>query len=440
MDLDPAWKTAPTPPTWLRAFLLRFGLVYSALFLIPVLAGSAYGFKWTEDVVGKVTHAIIDPVAHGVLGISYELTWGGGSGDKTTDWVWILCCAAIALIASLVWLAIDRRRAHEARIRAVLRIVIRYGIAYTLLSYGISKLFIRQFPAPSGSRLLQTYGDSSPMGLMWTFMGASPAYVFFSGAAETVGALLLLFRRTTTLGALVLGVVMVNVVMMNFCYDVPVKGHSSHYLVMCVYLIGPDALALFRFLVLRQPAHPDIEDRAISRRWMRVARLVLKYGFTGLILFSNVYGAASRRASSAADVWYDGTWQVTEFQRNGQTVPPLPGETTRWNRIRFQVSGDQRYVRWRFMDSAMTDLYTVVLDDKAQNLIFKHERADGDRKSTEPTVPVVLHYVRHDATHLTLDGKVGGDTLTMQIEHFDPDKTLLMSRGFHWINENPFNR
>jgi hypothetical protein len=73
-------------------------------------------------------------------------------------------------------------------------------------------------------------------------------------------------------------------------------------------------------------------------------------------------------------------------------------------------------------------------------MTFKHERADGDHKSTEPTVPVVLHYVRRDATHLTLDGKVGGDTLVMQIEHFDPDKTLLMSRGFHWINEDPFNR
>ena len=441
IDLSPACKTAPPPPTTLlRAFLLRFGLVYSALFMIPVLAGSAYGFEWTGKLVESAIRAIVDPVAHGVLGISYELTWGGGSGDKTADWVWILCCAATALIASLVWLAIDRRRAHDAQIRTVLRILIRYSIAYTLLSYGISKLFTRQFPLPSGGRLLQTYGDSSPMGLLWTFMGASPAYVFFSGAAETVGGLLLLFRRTTTLGALVLAVVMVNVVMMNFCYDVPVKGHSSHYLAMCVYLIGPDVVALFRFLVLRQPAQPCIEDPVITRRWMRVARAVLKYGVTGLILFTNVYGEGFQRTTSAADAWYEGTWQVTEFQRNGQTVPPSPSEKTRWLRIRFQVSGDQRYIRWRYMDATTADLYSMVLDDKAQNMTFKHERADGDHKSTEPTGPLVLHYVRHDATHLTLEGKVGGDTLVMQIERFDPDKTLLLSRGFHWINEDPFNR
>ena len=55
---------------------------------------------------------------------------------------------------------------------------------------------------------------------------------------EVLGALLLLFRRTTALGAAVLAVVLVNVVMMNFCYDVPVKINGVHYLGAIQPLIG----------------------------------------------------------------------------------------------------------------------------------------------------------------------------------------------------------
>jgi len=42
--------------------------------------------------------------------------------------------------------------------------------------------------------------------------------------------------------------------------------------------------------------------------------------------------------------------------------------------------------------------------------------------------------------HLELEGKVGADDLRVRLERFDPTKMLLMSRGFRWINEEPFNR
>ena len=54
--------------------------------------------------------------------------------------------------------------------------------------------------------------------------------------------------------------------------------------------------------------------------------------------------------------------------------------------------------------------------------------------------PVVLRYTRVDPDHLTLEGKLGGSTLAVTLERVDPGSMLLMSRGFHWINEVPFNR
>jgi uncharacterized membrane protein YphA (DoxX/SURF4 family) len=440
MDLTPAVTAAPPSTTLARAFLLRFGFAYSVLFMIRVVPGAVQAFDWLDKLIDSVVHLIVSWVAHGVFGISRELEWGGGSGDKTLDWIWLVCCLVLALIASLVWLAVDRRRAHDAKIRAALRVFLRYSVAYTLLFYGIGKLFTLQFSTPSGGRLLQPYGESSPMGLLWTFMGASPAYEFFSGAAETVGGLLLLSRRTATLGALVLGVVLVNVVMMNFCYDVPVKINSVHYLVMCVYLMSPDVAALLRFFVLRRPAQPHLEEPLVTGRRSRVVRLVLKYGMNIVVLISCVYVCVYVFRPDVPDAWYDGVWQVTAFQRNGQIVPPALTETTRWNTLLFQVFGNTPRVRWRYMDGVRADRYTVTVDDKAQTMTFQHERSDGDRKAAEPAQPPTLHYVRGDATHLTLDGKFGDDAIVVEMVHFDPDKTLLMSRGFHWINETSFNR
>jgi uncharacterized membrane protein YphA (DoxX/SURF4 family) len=294
---------APPRPSLLRAVALRFGAIYSALFFLPIIAFFIHGTKWLGPQFEPLWRALVGWVARSVLGIDHELTWVSGSGDKTVDWVWLLCCAVIALVSAAAWSLVDRTRAHDERVRDVLRSVIRYCLAFTMLRYGISKLFISQFPAPSGIRLLQPYGDSSPMGLLWTFMGASPAYVVFSGAAETVGALLLLSRRTTTLGALVLGAVLVNVVMMNLCYDVPVKIHSSHYLGMCVFLITPDAAGLVNFLVLRRPAQPVDHALVVRPRGMRVAQRVLKYGASAYLILAAIYYYADRRSSHEPDAW-----------------------------------------------------------------------------------------------------------------------------------------
>ena len=99
-----------------------------------------------------------------------------------------------------------------------------------MILYGASKVFMGQFGPPGFGRLLETYGDSSPMGLLWTFMGFSQGYTFFAGLAEMLGGVLMITRRTTLLGAMVSAGVLSNIVLLNFFYDVPVKQFSSHLL------------------------------------------------------------------------------------------------------------------------------------------------------------------------------------------------------------------
>jgi hypothetical protein len=41
---------------------------------------------------------------------------------------------------------------------------------------------------------------------------------------------------------------------------------------------------------------------------------------------------------------------------------------------------------------------------------------------------------------MTMDGNMDGHQIHMQLQLVDLNKFLLVSRGFHWIQEYPFNR
>ena len=126
-----------------------------------------------------------------------------GSGDTTFNYVELFCWAGIAAAAACVWSVADWRRPSYPRLFEALRVAVRLYLAFQMINYGIAKVLPMQFGALQPSHLVKPVGEMSPMGLLWTFMAASPAYAIFGGTAEIVGGMLLAFRRTTLLGALV---------------------------------------------------------------------------------------------------------------------------------------------------------------------------------------------------------------------------------------------
>jgi len=139
-----------------------------------------------------------------IVGVEGEIpTNMTGSGDMTINWLTFAFNLIVAVIGTAIWTVIDRNRVAYPKTTDGLYILARYYLAATLLSYGLVKIFPLQFPQPSLILLTQEYGDSSPMGLAWTFLGFSTGYQVFAGFSELLAALLLFFRRTTLLGALV---------------------------------------------------------------------------------------------------------------------------------------------------------------------------------------------------------------------------------------------
>lgn len=348
-----------------------------------------------------------------------------GSGDMTWNWVQFVCMLAMAAMAAVIWSVLDRKRTDYVQLYRYLHAYVRLVLASSMFVYGIAKLIPpTQFPAPALDRLVETYGASSPMGILWTFMGASMGYSMLSGAAETLAATLLIFRRTALLGALVAAGVLANIVALNFFYDVPVKLYSLHLLMMAVFVAAPDLGRLFDFLV-RRP------DPLFEKRWAHLGALV----FRSLLACFFVYLAASEALSGYREFFggdarspLRGIWNVEVLDVDGVPRPPLVTDATRWRRVVFDYPPQSSV----YLMSDERVRYNTKLDAKAKTIKFTNR--------FDPKETFSLAYQRPDSTTLQLDGMVAGKKLHAVCKLADDKNFLLMTRGFHWISERPFNR
>ncbi len=235
----------------------RFLFSYFLLYIFPGAVGSLGADMPHNDAYRRMWHAIVPWVGENLLHLRGDmLETANGSGDQLYDYILLLCLFVVAMVATAIWSWIDRKKTDYDQLYEWLRVFVRLTLAVAMISYGANKLFRMQFPEPPLYRFVDYYGNSSPVGLLWTFMGMSRAYSLFAGIAEMLGGVLLIVPRFTTLGALVTLGVMSNVWMLNFCYDVPRKIYSTHLVLMSLFLLLPEVRRLLDFFVLNRRTEP----------------------------------------------------------------------------------------------------------------------------------------------------------------------------------------
>ncbi len=353
--------TAPaTPVRWSLPLRIvwRFLTCYLILYMLPMpghvdLIGSLPFSSFLTGPYTRMWRNLVPWVAIHVFhlgGTAVVYPKVNGSGDSTLDYVQHFCYLAIAALAALVWSVLDRKRPNYRTFHAWLQVAIRYTLAFTMFGYGFAKVIPTQFGPPGFGGLIEPLGNFSPMGLLWTFVGYSKAYTIFSGAAEVLGGALLLFRRTTTLGAMVSAAVLANIVALNFCYDVPVKLYSTNLLLMALFLMAGDLGRLLNFLVLNRPVEPaDLSDARFPGRWMRVAGVVFPLLFVGWFLYGDLkqgwqYYSTAVLHPKRPPLY--GLYDVEEFRRGGQEIPPLTTDASRWKRVVLQTAAARWYSAW----------------------------------------------------------------------------------------------
>ena len=403
------------PSSWLTSWLLRLGIVYVLVYIAPM---------------ESLLQGVILSVGEAFFGVEASAQ-PTGSGDMTFNYLTLLVDIGVALVVSLVWAFLAGRRPVSARMHDVSRFVARYYLGFTMLTYGWAKVFPLQFPTPGPDRLIQSYGDSSPMGLAWTFLGASVGYQVFAGLCELVGGYLLFWRRTTLLGALVTAAVMTNVMAINYFHDVPVKLFSTHLFLIAAFLIAPDAPRLAGLFGFNLPvaAHTRRPFWRAPGRWIWAVMgvHVLFVGFL-TVRMTRASLAQSRAFGVLAEVSpLEGVYRVESFERNG-LVDREVEDAERWVRVGLnppsfvtiqRATGDAQRVRLALSESDAT---------------MSFYPRDAERPS-----PPQFRYEASDAGVLRLEGQFEG-ARTVVVLRKDADGSLLTGRGFHWINEVPLNR
>lgn len=355
-----------------------------------------------------------------------------GSADSMARLAMHFNVIALAILAAGVWTLVDRRRTEYSARHAWLHAWVRLGLATIMFGYGFAKLIPTQFPTPALERYVQPLGEFSPMGLLWTLMGHSPAYNMFTGGIEVLGAVLVLFRRTSTLGALLLLAALSQVLMLNFTYDVPVKTFSVHLIVMAAFVAAPDVRRVAAVLVMNRAVPPRDLPVLLHDQTRRYALFALTAIFMGYIVWERVTGGIETRRATGPDaprpVLY-GIYDVESLQKNGVDSPPLLTDRPRWRRVVFAQNG---IVTVRTMADDVTR-YASKVDARTRSVALTN--TDG-----RPPSVITLTYEVPEPDQLILRGQTGTDTIVARLRRVDDTKFLLLNRPFRWVQERPVNR
>ncbi len=401
-----------------RRVLFRFLACYWLLYALPEQGRSNIfrtipGSQFFIRPYTNLWHANVPWVAIHVFHVTgraatYVPT---GSGDTSLQYIQALLFLVVSAAATIIWSMLDRRRADYRELHGWLRLLLRYTLAFTLLGYGFAKVFPLQFQPPSLGKLIEPYGEFSPQGVLWSFMGASLGYTIFSGAAEVTGGLLLVFRRTTSLGAMVSFAVMLNIAALNYCYDVPVKLYSTNLVLMALFLLAPDLRRLADVLVFNRAApQSDLTAPRFERRWQRNAAAVFWVLFVGYNLFGNITGS----------------WRIYKSTYIATQRPPLYGL--------YDVEAGPP--NWRKVYVPFPAVFGVrTTEDAVLPFTAEYENDTIILNKNDR-----LTWSRPDPDHVLLQGALNGSPASIRLRKIDTSKFLLLSRGFHWINETGVNR
>lgn len=426
-------------PHWSLARRIGFRFLFSYLLLFFLTGQEIAQVPFLGTLVEKYTalwYAIAVWVGKNLLQIRYEIALDGqGSGDTTFRWILLPCYLALAAAAALLWSVLDRKRADYERLNQWLRLMLRFSLAIAMITYGMAKVIPNQMMSPRMSTLLQRVGDLSPMRMLWTFMGSSPAYETFTGLAELFGGVLLLVPRTTLLGALVCLADMTMVFMLNLCYDVPVKIMSFHYLVMAIILTAPDLRRLAdMFLFNRAVAPARTPPRLFARSGLHrldgaVQILLCLFGLYSIIMGIPSGMERYRQQNPPKPPLYGGWWteELTIDGADGLNDPDG------WRRAVFQTPGAMSVELAR----GKRQPYALQLDTAAQRMMIEQYQSDA---MGQPLLDAAgkpkklsgwradLSYTQPEADVLVLDGIVDGRRLRVKMR-----KMAAFQKKFHWI-------
>jgi hypothetical protein len=410
-ESDPPWSFS-------RRIAFRFLFSYFVLYTDAMLGMFPFGDAVLRRYV-DLWFPVVVWVGKSVLHLRQDIYLLGdgidGISNTAFGTVLFLCYVVLAAVAAGIWSVLDRRRPHYRRLDEWFRYLLRFTLALAMIRYGTIKIIPAQMASPPPLSLLALrFGDLTRMRLLWLFTGTSTAYEVLVGGAEMLGGLLLLFRRTTLLGALVCAANLSMVVILNFCYDVHVKIYSMHLLFTALLLVAPDLRRLADMLVLNRRVEPRKERPLFADPRLNRLPQAVFFAFALYTVGSGFsYGWDIYQQFHPAKPPLYGIWSVEEITVDGREVERL-ADPERWRTLLFQTVGSVRVEK----QIGSRETFNLDLDPRRRTMrLGKDRHWRGEFTFAEPEEDV-----------LTLDGQLDSKPTRIRLR-----RMALTRDGFHWF-------
>lgn len=230
-----------------EGYKVFIGFSFFGILFIPF---PFYGFPFQKDITSFLFEDFI------IFLIQFLFDSKVLNPDFSSDSLMMYFLVLILLILAIFVYFILRFRLifinNQQNILNFLQLISIYYLALLMLKYGFDKVLKIQFYLPEPNLLYTPLGQIDKDMLYWSTIGSSHSYNVFLGLCEIIPALLLLHKKTRTLGALVLFGVLFHVVMINMSYDISVKLFSSFLLLISFLILTPSLNVIFQFLVMNK--------------------------------------------------------------------------------------------------------------------------------------------------------------------------------------------
>jgi hypothetical protein len=300
-----------------------------------------------------------------------------------------------------------------------------------MIHFGVTTLLRHQFPGPTLEEFLTPLSDLRADEMLWAWMGWSWVYTIFLGAASVLTGAFLLFRRTALLGTLCAGIVLSNVVLLNFLFDVPEKSLSPHFTVMMSVLLLPDAIRLLDVHITGRAVAPADLARDVPGGWFAANRRLLKPIVVAAMCLSPVLLVQHARGHLLPPAAHpmSGRYAIRSFIRNREVILPVLGDSARWDSAVITSDGSSLHVQR--MDRSWV-VYDLQVDSIARRITLADPRRAADWRLRELTPmndpPLDFEYTSRTRDVMHLIGGASGDSIDIVAERVDRRRFVLLGR------------
>ncbi len=242
--------------------------------------------------------------------------------DFSSDTIRLHILLFILLLISMILVFLFKKvKIKKDKTVLISKVISCYYLAFILLKYGFDKIFKAQFYLPEPNILVTPFGDLSKDILYWSTIGTSYFYSLSMGIIEVITAFLILFRPTRVLGLLVAIGVFVNVICINFGFDISVKMFSIFLFFTTIFAVSTYLKTLFIFFIFHKTTYlNDRNEKLFINSFLKNGLKTLVIGFFLIQILYPYFQSKNFNDDNQQRPFLHGVYQVIEMKRGDKIV------------------------------------------------------------------------------------------------------------------------